>query len=331
MSSISAIISYLEYGRSRFLQSIEGLSRREMTEIPIYEGWTVRDVLAHMIGWDHWVLSTLSLMLQNRADEIPAVDEDMYNRQSIATWQDKSVDDLLLEIQTTHQRILDTFSQIDHVEIDMRRERQGRIITIRSYVIEVMVEHERQHATEIEQWRASLEERIDPAAIKDALAQNQASFREALAALSQADITAKAGDGSWSVKDVTGHLADWETLILKAAQHIYDPSLPGVIPRQGSLDDFNEAMVARRSSQSWQEIYDDLNQTNAALDRFVANLTPGDWKLRGPYPWPSDQGTLAELLSHAAEHYADHINRVADTLGVPPEGFMMPWSHQDSE
>jgi hypothetical protein len=307
MSSISAIISYLEYGRSRFLQSLEGLSHREMTEIPIYEGWTVKDVLAHMIGWDQWVLSTLPLMLQNRADEIPTVDEDRYNRQSVAARQDIPVRDLLVEIESTHQQILDKLSQVDHVEIDMRRERQGRIITIRSYVIEVMVDHERQHATEIEQWRVALEENIDPEAIKLALAQNRAGFLRDLEELNQTDITAKKEVGTWSIKDVVGHLADWETLILKSVQHIYDPSLPVVLPRQDSLEDFNQAMVARRAHQSWPETYRDLRQTNAALDAFVATLTPGDWKLRGPYPWPNDQGSVAELVSHAAEHYADHL------------------------
>jgi hypothetical protein len=32
----------------------------------------------------------------------------------------------------------------------------------------------------------------------------------------------------------------------------------------------------------------------------------GDWTLRGPYPWPNDQGTLAELLWHISSHYTDH-------------------------
>jgi hypothetical protein len=39
----------------------------------------------------------------------------------------------------------------------------------------------------------------------------------------------------------------------------------------------------------------------------LVSLRPGDWTLRGPYPWPHDQGTLAELVWLMSEHYVDHI------------------------
>ena len=60
---------------------------------------------------------------------------------------------MLAALKSTHQQIVDIISSLDHVEIDMRRERKGRTITIRSSIIEVKVEHERQHAVEIEEWR----------------------------------------------------------------------------------------------------------------------------------------------------------------------------------
>jgi hypothetical protein len=40
---------------------------------------------------------------------------------------------------------------------------------------------------------------------------------------------------------------------------------------------------------------------------FVDQLEPEAWKLRGPYPWPNDQGTLAELIFQIVDHYADHL------------------------
>jgi hypothetical protein len=156
VSSIPAIISYLEFGRSQLLKSIEGLSPRELTQISIYDDWTIKDVLAHVIGWDQRVLETLPLILQNRASEVAGVEVEAHNRRSVEAWRDKPVAEVLATIKSTHQQIVDIISSIDHVEIDMRRERNDRTITIRSYVIEVMVEHERQHAVEIEQWRTGL-------------------------------------------------------------------------------------------------------------------------------------------------------------------------------
>jgi uncharacterized damage-inducible protein DinB len=304
LTNIPAIISDLKYGRTRLLQAIEGLSRRELTELPIYEGWTIKDVLAHVVGWDQRVLKTLPLMLQNRASEVASVEVDDFNRESVQSWRDKSLAEVLSEVQSTHQRILEILSNLDPKEIDMRRERHERIITIRSYVIDVMIEHDREHAAEIELWRKNLEQSVDPRDIEANLAQKRAAFLAAIEGLSEADLLDKNVGGTWSVKDVVGHIADWERLMLNAARHIHDPSLPVVIP---VTEDENGIMASRRAKESWEKVFHDFSQVSQAVDSFVAGLKMGDWTLRGPYPWPNDQGTLAELLWHITTHYTDHL------------------------
>ncbi len=304
MSNIAAIISDLKYGRTRLVQAIEGLSRRELTELPIYESWTIKDVLAHVLGWDLRVLNTLPLMLQNRASEVASVEVDEYNLESINTWRHKSFAEILVEVQSTHRQILQIISGLEHREIDTRRERHGRVITIRSYVIDVMIEHDREHAAEIELWRKNLEQSIDPVELKTRLAQRRADFAAALSGLSEADLMDKRTTGSWSVKDIAGHIADWERLMLNAARHIHDPSLPVIRP---VTDGENEAMVARHAGESWDKTVAGLTAVQQAVDDFVARLKMGDWTLRGPYPWPDDGGSLAELLGHVTLHYDDHI------------------------
>ena len=138
MSSIPAIISYLEFGRSELLKSVEGLSWRERTQLPVYSGWTIKDILAHMIGWDEWVINILPLIIQNRADEVAGINVDEYNRATVETWRDKSLAEVQTALQATHHQIIEMISVLNHVQIDMRRERQGRIITIRNYIIEMM-------------------------------------------------------------------------------------------------------------------------------------------------------------------------------------------------
>jgi uncharacterized damage-inducible protein DinB len=306
LSNIATIVSDLKFGRAQLLQAIEGLSRRELTEIPIYEGWTIKDVLAHVMGWDQRVLTTLPLMVQNRASEVLSVEVDAYNQQSVNAWRDKSLAEVWAEVQSTHRQVLEMIGALDHKEIDMRRERHGRIITIRSYVIDIMTDHDREHAAEIELWRKNLEQSIDPNALKAALAQNRAAFMAAIEGLSEADRLDKTAVGSWSVKDVVGHVADWEQLMLDAARHIHDPSLPKV-PYVGEVrDDWNEILAARRAGNSWAEEWSYLTEVQQTVDDFVAHLRPGDCALRGPYPWPNDQGTLAELIWHINEHYVEH-------------------------
>ena len=308
MGSISSIVSDLQFARTVLLKSIEGLSKRELTELPIYEKWTIKDVLAHLIGWDQRVIETLPLLLQNRAGEIPSVEVEEHNRASVQAWRDKPLAEVRARLESVHQQILSMISSLDHIEIDMRRERNGRFVTIRSYVIDIMTEHERRHAAEIEQWRSQLEQAIDPGAIKAELAQNRTKFLALLEGLSEAAVLDKTAFGAWSIKDLVGHVVAWEQRILDAAYHIYDPSLPEVPPldERDDTDTWNEILAAERAACSWAEVWRDLHQTRQATDKFIARLKPGDWRLRGPYPWPADQGTLAELLVNIAEHDADH-------------------------
>ncbi len=307
MGSIAEIVSELKFGRSTLLDAIDGLSERELTQTPIYENWTIKDVLAHVIGWDRRVLATLPLILQDRAGEIPGVEVEEHNQQSVAAWKDKSLAEVLAAIQSTHQQILDIITSIDHVEIDRRHERRGRVLTIRSYVIDIMMEHERRHAIEIEQWRKKLEAAIEPAAIKAELLKRRAQFMIVLDKFTEGDVLAKGAVNGWSISDLVGHIADWEQVILMVARHIHDPSQPAVEPVAQTIAGWNEIMAANRADKSWPENHHYLRETQRVVDKFVTKLKPGDWKLRGSYPWLGDRGTLAELITYISEHYHDHL------------------------
>jgi hypothetical protein len=128
--------------------------------------------------------------------------------------------------------------------------------------------------------------------------------------MSEADLLDKrAVAGVWSVKDVVGHVADWERLMLDSGRHIHDPSLPAVAVTGETEEEQNDMLAAKRAGDSWEKVYADLIEVHEAVDNFVAGLKLGDLCLRGPYPFsvPDDQGTLAELLDHIALHYPDHI------------------------
>jgi uncharacterized damage-inducible protein DinB len=156
MPNLDAVISDIEFGRAEVFKAIEGLSESQLTTVPIYEGWTIKDVLAHLIGWDEWVLRTVPLIVQDRADEIPRIAPDSFNGLAIATWRPKSLAEVIAALQKSLQQVVELFSILDYLQIDLRRQRKGKIITIRSYVVDLMVEHERQHVAEIRQWRVAL-------------------------------------------------------------------------------------------------------------------------------------------------------------------------------
>jgi len=307
MSTISEIVSYLEFGRAELLNTVDGLSYREMTHIPIFDDWTIKDVLSHIIiGWDEWTLESLPLILRDRAGEVSAVDPDTLNQQSVQAWRDKPLSEVLTTIKTTHRQILDIIAGLDHKEIDMRHTRGQQIITIRSYVIDIMVDHERRHAEEIQMWRESLDSTINPQQIKTELEQNRARVLAAIEGLSEADLLDKNCFGSWSVKDVLAHLTAWEGRILNGARHLLDPTQPAPRPIDSILG-WNDEMAAYHAERPWPEVIANFVETRQELNDFLVRLTEKDWKQRGSYPWPNDQGTLAELITIIAEHDTEHI------------------------
>lgn len=310
MQNIPDIISDMKYGRETLLNSIEGLSHRELTQVEIYPGWTIKDILAHLIGWDQRVIKNLKLIAQNRASEIPRIDVEGQNHEALVEWRDNTFAEVLAAVQDSYRQIIEIIAATDYHEIDRRHERNGRFITIRSYVIENMVEHERQHAAEIALWRKKLPEHIDSEAIKQALYDSRREFMKVIDKVSEHSALEKGAVGEWSISDLVGHVADWEARALRAALHIYDPSLPAVPPVSNTSLEWNRVMASHRSSRSWTENHRDLITTQAATDNFLKRLTPRDWALRGPYPWPNDQGTLAELIVRMTEHYMSHLTNL---------------------
>lgn len=307
MGSIAQIIEELEFGRSTIFKAIAGLSYLELTQTPIYNGWTIKHVLAHLAGWDEYALKTIPLIVANKADELPPLDVDAYNQQSLAARQNKSLAEILEEFELSHRRLLKLISELDHEEIDKRHQRHGRIITIRSYVINILMEHDREHALEIESWRKALAETIDPDSIRANLRRCRDEFTRLLDEVNEEEALAQGVVGDWSINEMVGHVADWEQLMLQAARHILDETQPAVeVPPHYDTETHNAVLAAARADKSWPENHRYLRLTQQAVDELVSQLTPEDWAKRGPYPWLNDQGNLAELITHIAGHYLDH-------------------------
>ncbi len=314
MGSIAEIIADLNFGRDTLLKSMEGLSRREKTVMEVYpttagRGWTIKDILAHVIGWDERAANNLPLILANRADEIQSINAAEYNQQMVELWHDKSFNEVLAEVKSSHQKVLDIMARLEHKEMDMRRERQGRILTIRSYVIDMIMEHDRHHAIDIEQWRKTMEQQIDPEAIQKTFHQSYEAFMQLIESLSEAELTQKRTIDKWSIKDMLGHIGDWNRLMLQAAEHIYDPSLPEAMMLGNSIEEQNKMMASRREMNPLSMELRYVRNLQKDWATFMAKLTPADWRLRGAFPWP-DQGNIAELALDAAGHYTEHFETI---------------------
>jgi len=309
MSRIDNLVSDLKFSRTALLKAIEGLSVRELTLIKLSPSRTIRDILVHIMDWNEQALQSLPLLLNNQGENIPLIGRKVYNQQLLEQWQDKSISEILTALQTQHQKLLTMIASLDQIDFDMRREHQGQHITIRSYIITLIIEHDRDHAVEIEQWRKNMEDIINYEAIKTTLAKNRAEFMALVESMSEADLIKKGVVERWSVKDVITHIANWERILLQTAEHLYDPSQPPVTLLSQNIDEVNLMVVAQRDMKPLSIELRYLRSQQTYWDEFIAQLKPKDWLLRGAYPWGGD-GTIAELIQIVAEHYANHFPQI---------------------
>lgn len=123
--------------------------------VPSDEGaqWTAKDVLAHVAISEGGQLTVLTRYLAGEAEVIPAdFDLARYNRGSVKKRADKTVAELLQEIEAGHARLLETLAGTPEDKLDLRgRHARGDQLTIEGFFLRV-TEHRRLHAEELRQF-----------------------------------------------------------------------------------------------------------------------------------------------------------------------------------
>ena len=120
--------------------------------------------------------------------------------------------------------------------------------------------------------------------------------------------------GSWSVKDLIGHLAIWDAEALRALRRYIGDRDAEALVTWHDVDGFNAREVATKREIGLDELYRDLDETHLQLVELLSGFTDSELGLRK---------VQARIRSDTYYHYADHasqIRRWLDTPGPIPEG-----------
>lgn len=120
--------------------------------VPSDEGaqWVAKDVLAHVAVSEGGQLNVITRYLAGESSVIPDdFDLARYNRGSVKKRADKSVDELLQEIEAGHHKVLELLENTPEEKFDLTgRHARGDVLTIEGMFHRV-TEHRRQHAEEL--------------------------------------------------------------------------------------------------------------------------------------------------------------------------------------
>lgn len=133
-------------------------SRRELSRAvrscPVHEeitpGWTVREVVIHITGWDLVVDRALQAYVKGDPPyqlDNPGIDHS--NQQMVAERKEQPLDQILEEWQQARESLLETLSQLTETDLAAFRpypwEEHGTL----AEMVGILAEHERWHAGEI--------------------------------------------------------------------------------------------------------------------------------------------------------------------------------------
>ncbi len=321
------LLARLAAERSFLLQQLEGLDEATLTHDPVFGGWTAAGLLAHLAYWDALTADWLSKLADGRPGDIRAAgivdgsldtrNADMQRRfaglpfaQGVALCQ-KERRGLLLALQrlpdnTLQQRVyLDTGHRATPAHWLRRRYR-----------------HDASHAADLARWRANYSANdpatplIHRALLRPLLGLARAEFL-ALAALvppGERETWPIAGD--WSLKQVLGHLSDYERLGVVALRQVAAGHEPTYEQTIEDYEGFNAERGPIWAALPWAEVWAHYVATRRAL--LEVALTLGDAALARPFVAPDLETTTAcGYLLDMAGHEQEHADALRGALGLP--------------
>lgn len=136
----------LVMGQQRMIDAIGRLDPSQT----IYNGWTISDVVAHLIGWDELVIRLIEEVTEKGRNEfVRIVTVDSYNLRSVEKRRDLSLKEVANQYVTVRQALLgllvETPDDLLTTEIELPWGELGSIDSL----LGIWIEHEREHLEEI--------------------------------------------------------------------------------------------------------------------------------------------------------------------------------------
>jgi hypothetical protein len=151
MPKIDAVIQKLDETRGRvlaLLPQVEGIQEKE-----VYPGWTIKEMLAHMSGWDDLVIDFAAAFARGEQPFTPAyrmIDE--YNAESVETRVPLDYTQVYSEFIKTRARLIEVLQGFPDEKFEqsflLPWGDQGNV----SDLAAVFIHHDGQHAEHIKEW-----------------------------------------------------------------------------------------------------------------------------------------------------------------------------------
>lgn len=301
------LMARMARGRVGLLAGLLGMDEKTLTEAPVVDEWTVKDLLAHIAAWDRWEARTMEAMAAGGAPDLSVTEDyDGANAVFVEAARGQSLESVLDELREARAEWVAWMRSLPEEVFFAPRSYQGDDLTF-SGELPVFWEHEAEHARQIATWRAVKDLKGGSGSKMVMLAALEAAREDLLAAA--ALVPAEGRDswpvcGSWTLKDVLGHVADWERFAYEGLGMMAAGQTPDV-ERVDDIEAWNQAHAEARRAQPWEVVWDDLTQGRQALMALLGGMEEAQLARRFDFPW-GVEGTAYDWLGVFVEHDREH-------------------------
>lgn len=319
------LLARLAAARSRFVWQLVSLDEGELTDAPLFadseQGWAVKDLLAHVAAWDELYAQRTALFGQGRTSEIEAVELEERNVMLFEERWDWSLEQTVRALTDARDDYLTALGAISDAGLHRRfRLPWGQRTTVAVWT-RWRYRHDERHAADLLAWRAQTAPRpnVGPKAIlQAALESGRQEMLTTAALVPPAERLTRPVCGVWTLKDLLGHLADWEWYGVEKLDG--PPTRRALNMRfRGDIQGWNEAHAAARQDQPWDEVWADFQAARLALGQCLEKMSQEDLAQPFSVPWGRNWTVYRWLhlwLHHEREHAAD-LRANLDLSGWP--------------
>ncbi|MCP4423411.1 MAG: DinB family protein [Chloroflexi bacterium] len=328
------LLARLAAERSYLLRQFWALNEETIHTVPVVDDWTAKDIIAHIAVWDSVILSRIRKVANGRVHTIEPQGEgenqipfNLNLREKYRTFSLKLVVAFALRERSS---LLYAFNQLSDEELERAWLLPwGEEVRLRDWFVQ-RYKHDAHHAGEMAAWRKTMslpqKRQIGPKLILRAILKaSRKEFVTLVDLMPEADRSRLPVSRHWTLKDLVGHLADWEQIGVDGLNQL----LLGQKPELAPIDDFDifdQAGVAARRRQDWRRIWREFNDTRQTLDDvfqkypepFLQHTLTTPWGRKMPaYFW------LATVFGHDIEHAID-IRRALNLTNWPERLTLRP-------
>ena len=130
----------------------------------IYPGWTIKELLGHMTGWDDATIDSLRAHISGGTPSVPAIRSlDEYNSTTVSSRKDLDYDQIVKEWRLTRQVLRNIIQQMPEEKFFWPIiVPWGEKATV-TYLVDMFRDHEEKHTHDIIEWLKQPEKPLEKA------------------------------------------------------------------------------------------------------------------------------------------------------------------------